>query len=307
MATCFRDSSYVYSSISKSKSSSSTSITTIPTPPAETIEGLEGLEDINIQIFVGIQNMRRIVKSQSDKLQKGDSDQQYLVFSHVSVDDLAKIDSARNSIGKGTRMTHYTDNNLLIVKLPTAEHESAHGNLANKVVTATMRMGIPDGEFYFVGATTYRVPGSSKEADSAYRPYSFRPNKTDWPTIVFESGLSESLRQLRADVDWWFRKSSGAVKIVVIISIKRVPQTLQIEKWELAPMIERRPPTRAFPNNPPPLIPTKIHEITVAQNTVTGAPLILDFQKIFLRPAVLPETDIILNAQVLSTWAARIW
>jgi hypothetical protein len=165
------------------------------------MEGLEGLKDIDTQIFVGIENVRRIVKSQSDKLQKGDSEQQYLVFTRVSVDDLAEIDRARNRIGKGTRMTHYTDTNLLIVKLPTAEHESAHGNLANKVVTATMRMGIPDGEFHFVGATTYRVRSSSKEAGSAYRPYSFRPNKTDWPTIVFESGLSESLSQLRLDAE----------------------------------------------------------------------------------------------------------
>jgi hypothetical protein len=273
------------------------------------MEGLEGLEDINIQTFVGIQNMRRIVKSQSDKLQKGDSDQQYLVFSRVSVDDLAKIDSARNSIGKGTRMTHYTDTNLLIVKLPTAEHESAHTNLAKEVVIALTVMGprLASYECHSVGATTYRVRGSSKEADSAYRPRSFRPNKTDWPTIVFESGLSESLRQLRVDVDWWFRKSSGAVKIVVIISIKRAPQTLQIEKWELAPMIGRRPPTRAFPNNPPPPIPTKIHEITIVQNAVTGAPLVLEFDKIFLRPAVLPETDITFTAQELSTWAAGIW
>jgi len=42
-------------------------------------------------------------------------------------------------------------------------------------------------------------------------------------------------------------------------------------------------------------------------NAVTGAPLVLEFQKIFLRPAVLPESDITFTAQELSTWAARIW
>jgi len=34
---------------------------------------MEGLEDVDIQLFVGIANMRKIVKSQSDKLQAGDS------------------------------------------------------------------------------------------------------------------------------------------------------------------------------------------------------------------------------------------
>jgi hypothetical protein len=311
MATCFGDSSnHVYTSIPMSKSSSSSSNTSITTSPAETLEGLEGLKDIYTRIFVGIENMRKIVKSESDKLQKGDSDQQYLVFARVSVDDLTKIDGARNRIGKGTRMTHYTDTNLLIVKLPTAEHELAHGNLATGMIEKVVLMGIPARELSFVGATTVRTRGSSKEADSAYRPRSFRPNKTDWPTIVFESGLSETLRQLIIDADWWLRKSNGAVKVVIIISIKRGPQTLQIEKWELAQMTGRRPPTRAFPNTlniPRPLIPTKIQEITIVQKTVTGAPLVLEFDKIFLRPAVLPETDITFTAQELLTWAAEIW
>jgi len=119
---------------------------TIPTSPAETstteglkaeilpMEGLEadtspleGLEDISIQPFVGIANMRRIVKGQYDKLLKDDSDQQYLIFARVGLDELAKIDHTRNSIGKHIRMAHFPDIDLLIVKIPTAPHESAHG------------------------------------------------------------------------------------------------------------------------------------------------------------------------------------
>jgi hypothetical protein len=209
-------------------------------------------------------------------------------------------------------MTHYIDTNLLIVKLPTAEHESAHRNLAKEVVLAlgAMRRTLASYEFHSVGATTYHADDSSKEADSAYRPRSFRPNKTDWPTIVFESGVSESLSQLRFDAGWWLRKSGGAVKIVIIISVERAPQTLQIEKWELTPMSGSRPSTRAFStavNIPPLLIPTKTQEITIVQDTIAGAPLVLEFDKIFLRPAVPPETDITLTAQELSTWAAGIW
>jgi hypothetical protein len=165
-------------------------------------------------------------------------------------------------------------------------------------------MGMPHDEFHSIGTTTYHVPSSSKETDSAYRPRSFRPNKTDWPTIVFESGVFESLSQLRFDAGWWLGKSGGAVKIVIIISVERAPQTLQIEKWELAPMSGSRPSTRAFPNAvniPPPLIPMKTQEITIVQDTITGTPLVLEFDKIFLRPAVPPETDITLTAQELST------
>ena len=71
--------------------------------------------------------MRKAIDYQSKRLQKGVSNQQYLVFRPVTEIDLAEIDIARNSIGKHTRITHYTDTNLLVVKLmPSAEHESTH-------------------------------------------------------------------------------------------------------------------------------------------------------------------------------------
>jgi hypothetical protein len=334
MATCFGDSSnHVYTSIPMSKSSSSSSSTTNPTiltspTDTSTIEGLEdiniepsptesspieGLENINLQPFVGIADMRKVIKAQSEKLRKGDSEQQHLIFARVRASDIPKIEAARDSMGKHIRLTHYTDTDLLIVKIPTAEHESAHRNLAKRVVITLDRMGTPglaEDEFHSVGATTFHTRNSSKEADSAYRPRSFRPNKNDWPTIVFESGVSETLRHLRLVARWWLTKSGGAVRIVIIIPINRIQSTLQIEKWELAPIIGRRPSTRAFPNThniPRPLIPTKIQEITIVSNTVTGAPLVLEFDKLFLRPAVQPETDITFTAQELSTWAADIW
>jgi hypothetical protein len=61
--------------------------------------------------------MYQKVKSQSDKLQKSDSNQQYLVFRPVKANDLIKVDRTRDSVRKHTRMTHYTDPDLLIVKL----------------------------------------------------------------------------------------------------------------------------------------------------------------------------------------------
>jgi hypothetical protein len=138
-----------------------TSNTTILTLPAETspmeeleaetssmeeleaetspMEGLEGLEDITIQPYVGIANMREIVKSQFDKLEKDDSHQQYLVFRPVTVDDLDEIDRARDSIGN-IRMTHYTDTGLLIVKLLLAIHEVAVSTFANIMVEKLAEM-----------------------------------------------------------------------------------------------------------------------------------------------------------------------
>ncbi|KIX01099.1 uncharacterized protein Z518_10165 [Rhinocladiella mackenziei CBS 650.93] len=299
--------------------SSSASNTTIPTSPEETslVKGSEdisptaGLEDIRPLPFKTILNLRKIVQSQCDELQKGDSTQQYLVFTHVSTDDLTKIDRTLEKMSIHTRMTHYTDENLLIVKFPTAKHEAAHLSLTGKVNRKLALMGIDD-EFWPVGATRIHGRRSSKEADSAFKPYSFRPNEADWPTIVFEAGLSESLRRLRLDAKWWLTGSRGDVKTVIVISIKPAQSILHIEKWELASVVAgTRLNTRAFStlNNPQPSpqVPTQIQVIAIDPNTVTGAPLTLEFAKIFLRPPVPPENDIIFTAQELSTLAARIW
>jgi hypothetical protein len=101
------------------------------------------------------------------------------------------------------------------------------------------------------------------------------------------------------------------VKIIIIISMKRAQSMIRIEKWELAPMTGRRLGLRSASNylnnnNVPPQIPTKIQEITIDRNTVTRAPLVLEFAKIFLRPAVPPEIDITFTGQELLNWADRI-
>jgi hypothetical protein len=112
---------------------------------------------------------------------------------------------------------------------------------------------------------------------------------------------------------------------IIIISIRRAQNAqsrLRIEKWEHAPS-SRLLPLRTPNNNANILIrqlPTKVQEITIVSNivtgrplpitegpfTITGAPLVLEFDKIFLRPAVLPETDFTFNVQDLSDWAARL-
>jgi hypothetical protein len=60
--------------------------------------------------------MQDIVKSQRNKLEMGDLNQQYLILKHVNLDDFVKIDDVRDSIGKRIRMTNYLDIYLLIVK-----------------------------------------------------------------------------------------------------------------------------------------------------------------------------------------------
>jgi hypothetical protein len=176
-------------------------------------------------------------------------------------------------------------------------------------------MGIPRHEFWSVSSQTYRAPTSSKDGDIAYKPSSFRAAKAAWPTLVFEVGVSESLRGLRFDVRWWLWESRGDVKIVILVHVNRERKRVHIEKWELAPA------TRANPNPPPgvppPAIPTKTNEVTITPVTIipntivgppfntTGASLVLEFHKLLLRPAIPPaEIDVTLTRQDFEDFAA---
>ena len=153
--------------------------------------------------------------------------------------------------------------------------------------------------------------------DSTYKPRC-RDRQDDWPTIVFEAGLSESLTDLRRDAQWWLANSRGEVKIVIIISIVKAEKSLWIEQWNISSFDRPGPATRAFLNVIP--VPTKIQELTVIQNpsiphlpgtipiyAVTGAPLILEFEKLLLRAPVPPEGNVILTEADLQAWAEEFW
>lgn len=93
-------------------------------------------------------------------------------------------------------------------------------------------------------------------------------------------------------------ESGGQVNIVVIISIQLAQGGIVIEKWELYAGNLQRPPTHTVPNPTVLLVTKKLQEIIIFRQAspprraiVTGAPLIPESAKIFLRASVLPETD----------------
>src|SRR5271155_2906119 len=240
----------------------------------------EGLEDVPAWIFKSIKNMQEAINSYEKELEASEASP-YMIFHLVTTGDLLKIERARENgkIDRGVRLTHYVDWDILILKVPTAKHEAAHGTFSDQLVVETALMGLR-WELFRLNATTYKTPRMSKEGDSAFKPGSMRPLETDWPTIIIESGWSESLTKLREDARRWLENSRGEVKIVLLISIGRRARTMIIEKWENRPVPANRPRTRSNTTQ----TPTQIQAITIDSNSNTAsAPLTLEFRKIFLR------------------------
>jgi hypothetical protein len=246
------------------------------------------------QLFFGTNDMKRAIKSRYEKLQAGKSTDQYLVFQPVTEDDLEKIDNQR--LGRNFRITHCIDWDVLIIKVMAGvAHEGSFGTFRTALEKRFFLMGLPEDEFWSVGAGRLKGRSVSKEGDMAWKPAPLRPNENDFPTLVIEAGVSESLPKLRADARWWLSNSRGQVNIVLVMVVKEGPREIQIERWE---------------SRPSP-IPTPIQIITIDSNNVTGAPLTLDFHLIFLRPinpnATPAENDIVFTAQDLRNWANIFW
>ncbi|KAF8463461.1 hypothetical protein BDZ91DRAFT_661202 [Kalaharituber pfeilii] len=165
-------------------------------------------------------------------------------------------------------------------------------------------MRISPGDLISVGSSTFHGQSSSKEADTSFKP-TCRSKQTDWPTIVLESGYTEYLARLRSDARWWLANSAGDVKTVLLISVQEDHQTLKLEQWVLAALAE--PVCGRAARASIQMTATKVKELTVAPTFVTGAPLILKFEDIFLRAPRDGEGDFIFDEKELSTWRRDVW
>lgn len=162
------------------------------------------------------------------------------------------------------------------------------------IITA---MGANKRSLLSVGSARFEAPHSSKEGDSSFIPKPRNP-MTDWPSIVFEAGISESLPRLRIDAGWWLDSSNGDVKTVILIAVKRSAPSIILERWERVEVDQQGTKT---------MIPQQMQELFITPEAVHGAPLVLKFENVFLRPPIAPETDIIFTSSILEEWASYLW
>ena len=225
-------------------------------------------------------------------------------------------------------MSLYTaDTKCLIIKIPTTEHEGLHIGLDNRFFAKACLMGLEE-EFFGVGSSTFQEKDadgnviSEGEGDSSRKPSSMRTDKHQYPTLVIEAGWTQTLEKLQQKAEWWFAKSRGDVKIVLLVKSSPRSNHIQIEKWKLAPAASRRgaTTTRAAAA----MTPQCIHVVEIARANgvddahpnrfdpasyvVASGPLQLEFIDIFLRQPILPrEGDLILNDTTLQRYAATFW
>lgn len=257
---------------------------------------LDGLYGIRHHQYTSISSFMDAIKEQERKIASGDASQ-YMIFTPVTKSQLSRIDRKRGSFQTSLRFMYCGLEKVLVVKLmPSQAHEKAHLIFSSIIISRLPQMGLSAFDIFSVGGTRFTSNTNSKEADSAFKPLS-REKVTDWPTLVIESGMSESLARLRVDAAWWLTNSGGEVKIVLLVAITPAVRRLQIEAWE----------SQASHSLSTPYVPVKTQDISITGDTIIGAPLILGFENIFLRQPQPPEQDFYFSVQDLQNIARHLW
>ncbi|RAK94879.1 uncharacterized protein BO80DRAFT_292504 [Aspergillus ibericus CBS 121593] len=260
------------------------------------------------QTYKNLNELAKTVAATKEKLKSQDISP-YLSFKHVSAQDFKFLDENRAKLCNTVRLSYFGDISVLIIKLVTPEHETAHNQLAQVLAPIILRdMGVDEDEWLAQGAKRYTGQNASeKEADRSWRNVNLRPARGSWPHFVIEAGVSESMPRLRQDAAWWISHSGGHVLLVLLIKVSTTTKTIIFEKY--FPKPRAQPGTRARTTWGPIWEPELISTTEVrhgAKPTVQGAPIVLEFDRVIGRPPVQPEQDILYTDRMLLRLARQV-
>ncbi|KAL2866106.1 uncharacterized protein BJX67DRAFT_382205 [Aspergillus lucknowensis] len=185
---------------------------------------------------------------------------------------------------------------LLLRIMASTPHEAASITFDRLLCNATRPLGVtpqPAGGIRSAPKVGSKVPD---QAWGLLRKIHGRSGK--WPSVVLEVAYSETRAKLRSDVRYWFRASHGEVKIVFTVKIERATPRVTIEKWGVDLHGRGRSHLEQVVN-------IAKSGATVA---VSGAPLLLAYENLFLCPAVnATQNTICIRENELISYAKGIW
>lgn len=187
---------------------------------------------------------------------------------------------------------------LLLVKMPESTTHSIASRTFDQILLEALeplRMG---RALTCIGSGCHFGDMGGKEPDEAWRPIRLPPGRTRaWPSVVLEVALSETQAKLRSDVRYWLRASEGDVKSVLTLSIDRGARRIVIRKWATNANGRQYEQQNVV-----------ISRAANGRVSITGAPLIISFEELFLRSPTVPrERNIEINDEMLEFIAAQTW
>jgi hypothetical protein len=217
-----------------------------------------------VRVFTQLKHLQADAENILQLLQETQDGSQWLVVLDLSTSIIRILDDEDHSTLGGVEYRFQWDGSTGLIKVvPSYTHDMITDQVTRSMDDKLYAMDIHAFEKCWAANAIYKpTPTKGKQGDQAFLPPSRCPSAqraAGWPTLVIETGVSQSLPRLREDAKWWLAASSGNVRIVLVISIKRTSVSFEI--WQLAPSDAPRPLTWGYidtlrlqtPHIPPPL------------------------------------------------------
>ncbi|KAF7718314.1 Uncharacterized protein PECH_001097 [Penicillium ucsense] len=245
---------------------------------------------------------------------------QFIIVLSISQPVQELLGGDRNPLEIPYRFTLDSQRQQAVIRImPSGAHERITRLFTSQLIEKLLDMGIRPKAYTLNGATRFHGKLCDKEADESLTPLRKPSDDNDWPSLVIETGFSESEAQLRTDAHWWFSNSGYQVNIVILFHIQRTPERRVILKvYNLRPTTPRI--TRGLQaeiehsllsdyTTPQAVSSTVLRphlaakEIIITSGNVENAPLELEFESVMRRlPAPnTNERNITFTAEDLAT------
>ncbi|KAI9926367.1 hypothetical protein MW887_004131 [Aspergillus wentii] len=164
-------------------------------------------KDHILYTFITIKALENIAENILDKLDRNENQgNQYLVVLGLTKPAYARLAGDDPRLGSiPYRIT--LDGSIGIIKLiPSCSHQAVASDLQQQIQRILTTIGVPFSDYAWRRSAIYTGLSSStqKEPDECLVPGSRMPTGSTqgWPTLVIETGISESLPRLRNDANW---------------------------------------------------------------------------------------------------------
>ena len=165
---------------------------------------------------------------------------QYIAFTHVTLKRFDEIDALwerRTSLPKMVVLYDGTEEVLIVKLMLSPLHNSAVVQFHDLFHGKFVELGVHK-KIYVVGSGRFgEANARCKEADNAYRPV--ERHRDDFPSLVVEGGISESLQMLKSDARYWLTKTGGQTQIVIILHIDQSTKKILLQRWECVDNVRR--------------------------------------------------------------------
>ena len=249
--------------------------------------------------YKGTKQLLETVKMELSRQEEEPEASEWVLFTKVDEQAFSRdFLNSDNSILQRCWNSYDSSQHLLLVKMLVSRAHEVAAALFEKLFFDCLRpMGLDDCLRSFRMATCKAENGSSKQPDCQFLPKRLPRDRTkDWPSLVVETGFSETPSKLASDARFWLFESKGDTQMVITIKISQNSPNIVLESWELVDDRVKRQQV------------TTIRKGGNNQVYLQGQPFMISFNKLFLRPPSLPkEMDINFDDAILKKFAMNVW